>query len=176
MFSSGFTIEVLETKWPVNFTLTFGNGTLEIFDNNTFRIGPACTRIEAFPVKLKRGVSYSWRVIKNYPLLLVEFAKESESYNCRCHDHYKYNNECQEDEEEEDEDKTLCFWFNFYDSRDRRCHEAWLGSSDSTFLRANLQHHNINDSKYNLNHFATIWLFLHDDSFHLRDSMKQFIA
>eukprot|EP00116_Pleurobrachia_bachei_P005103 sb/3465365/ len=98
VFSSGFAVEVLETRWPVNFKLSFAKdstpfakGTLEIFDNNTFRIGPNCsTGIEVFPVKLTPGVSYRWRVIKNYPLLLVEFAKGEESYNCGCHEHYKY--------------------------------------------------------------------------------------
>ena len=164
MFSSGFIIEVLETNWPVNFTLItlrFGSsGTLEIFEDNTFRIGPACiTDIEDFPVKLKHGVRYRWRVIKNYPLLLVEFAVGTEPYNCYCHDHYKYNdtnNECQDDEKEEEKDEKLCFWFNFYDSRDRHCHEAWLDSSGTTFLTTNLNHHRPDYSKY-----FTLKRFLH---------------
>ena len=139
----------MNTTWPVNFTLTFErSGTLEIFGNNIFRIGPNCT--EELPVKLKLGARYRWRVIKNYPLLLVEFAKGAEPYNCYCSDHYKYNdtnNECQDDETEKEEGEKLCFWFNFYDSRDRDCHQAWLDSSGPFLLRTNLKHHELNDSK-----------------------------
>ena len=81
-------------------------------------------------------------VTKNYPRLLIEFAKGDNPYNHMCdYDYDQYYEQMEGGEQ-------LCFLYNFYGSREKECHEAWLDSVASTFLETNLDYLRINDSKY----------------------------